>query len=132
MSTTTGGTDAGAGDAPVTAEPTPGPTTDWLVMAVAGEVAGGDEQRFGSGDWAPELWREVGVVTVPQRTTRTTVVERAKGLVTSLIDGDVPARVRVVQLSEVTDAEVAQEQPPPVLTATLLPRGAVEGDAPAP
>lgn len=65
------------------------------------------------------VWREAGVIDVPRRTTRASVVEQAKGLAAPHVD-DGGTRMRVYPLDQHVEAELSMEQPPPQLTATVL------------
>lgn len=100
------------------------PTTDYLVLAFWDNAASGPVPGQPPDTWAPGLWREVGVLSVAQRTTRPVVVEKAKELVACMFElGNGQAvRVRVAPLDDVTEAEVSMQVPAPVLTATVIPR----------
>lgn len=107
------------------------PSTQYVVMATVGEVpvtVGGESTApspWGPLDWPLEMWREVGVLDVPQRTNRTVVVEKAKELVASLFEdgADEPVKVRVLPRVELTEAVVGLEAQPR-LVATIVEPGA--------
>lgn len=94
------------------------PTTKYLVMAVNGHQHDDEEPVA----WPREMWQEVGVLDVPQRTNRASVVEQAKDLVAELIDAaHETVRIRVVPVSELTEASVGLEAQPRLIATIVEP-----------
>lgn len=91
-------------------------TTEYVVMVVHDllppEITNG---------MAPEVWRELGVISVPLGTKRATVLQRAGELAAPhAMDDQTPARFRVWPLEEQQDGEAALERPEPQLRVTAL------------
>jgi hypothetical protein len=93
-------------------------TTSYAVMVTVGRA--GADGPLAPESWPLELWREVTVLQVPQRTNRAAVVEQAKDLVGELLgEGHETVRLRIVPVVEVTEAVVGLESQPR-LTATIV------------
>jgi hypothetical protein len=89
-----------------------GKTTGYVVLAA---------EMVDRGDVGYEVWREVGVIDVPQRTTRATVVDRAGELVKHQAgEQGATVRLRVYPLDAHTEAEATLERPEPQLTVRVL------------
>lgn len=91
-------------------------TTAYVVMVVHERLTA--EEANGT---APELWREAGVLSVPQRTQRSTVLQSAGEMAAAFMpEGGAPARFRVWPLDAQQDGEVALERPDPQMVVTSL------------
>jgi hypothetical protein len=102
------------------------PMTDYLVLVVVDQVPEGEE-GVGPETWPVELWREPAVISVVQRTARSVVLEQAKVLVAPLLSEGVPkVKIRVIALSEVTEAIVEAEMVPSLTVTIVSPGGGVE------
>lgn len=107
------------------------PTTDYVVFAVVGTMTPelAKEASLGPEDWPLELWREPTVVSVPQRTPKAVVVERAKEAIAALVTEDTEqVRVRVFPLAEMTEAIVEIERTPTLVARIVVPGGSVASE----
>lgn len=92
------------------------PTTAYVVMVVHEQLTAEE-----AGDTAPALWREAGVLSVPQRTQRATVLQCAGEMAAAFMpEGGAPARFRVCPLDAQQEGEVALERPDPQMVVTSL------------